>query len=86
MYVHMSGLPDVYFETKNTNLGKCWSALEWKMLIHFVAIWTMYCTDIWNMYLYSTDIWSDVQTFGKFYDQLVHFVFIWYILSGFGIV
>jgi hypothetical protein len=29
----------VYFKTKNTNLGKFWSALDWKMLIHLMAIW-----------------------------------------------
>jgi hypothetical protein len=28
---------------------------------------------------YFTDIWD-------FYDHLVHFVFIWYIISGFGII
>jgi hypothetical protein len=31
-------------------------------------------------------IWNIVQTFGIFYDYLVHFVFIWYIFSGFGIM
>jgi hypothetical protein len=31
-----SGLPDlVCLQTKNPNLGKFWSTLEWKMLIHF---------------------------------------------------
>jgi hypothetical protein len=27
-----------------------------------------------------------LQTFGIFYDHLVHFVLIWYIFSGFGIM
>jgi hypothetical protein len=27
-------------------------------------------------------IWNILQTFGIFYDHLVHFVFIWYIFSG----
>jgi hypothetical protein len=27
-----------------------------------------------------------LQPFGKFYDHLVHFAFIWYIYSGFGIM
>jgi hypothetical protein len=31
-------------------------------------------------------IWNILQTFGIFYDHLVHFVFIWYIFSGFGIM
>jgi hypothetical protein len=31
-------------------------------------------------------IWNILRTFGKFYGHLVHFVFIWYIYSVFGIV
>jgi hypothetical protein len=30
----------VYFQTKNTNLGKFWSALDWQMFFfNFMAIW-----------------------------------------------
>jgi hypothetical protein len=29
----------VCFQTKNPNLGKFWKALEWKMLLYFMAIW-----------------------------------------------
>jgi hypothetical protein len=35
--------------------------------------------------LYFMAIWNILQTFGIFYDHLVHFVFIWYIFSGSGI-
>jgi hypothetical protein len=31
-------------------------------------------------------IWNISRTFGIFYNNLVHFVFIWYISSGFGIM
>jgi hypothetical protein len=65
------GLPDGIFShqtTKNPNLDKFWSALDWKMLRYFMAI----CNILW--------------TFGIFYDNLVHFVFFWYIFSGFGFV
>jgi hypothetical protein len=31
-------------------------------------------------------IWNIVQTFRIYYDHLVHFVFIWYIFFGFGIM
>jgi hypothetical protein len=55
------GCQMVSFQTKNPNLGKYWRALDWKMLIYFMAIWNI------------------LQTFGIFYDQLVHFGFIWYI-------
>jgi hypothetical protein len=29
----------VYFKTQNPNLGVFWRAVEWKMLVHFTAIW-----------------------------------------------
>jgi hypothetical protein len=32
------GFQMVYFQTKNPNLGKFWKALDWKMLIYFIAI------------------------------------------------
>jgi hypothetical protein len=31
-------------------------------------------------------IWNTLRPFGIFYDHLVHFVLIWYIFSGFGIM
>jgi hypothetical protein len=39
-----------------------------------------------KMLLYLMAIWNVLWTFGIFYDHLVHFVFIWYIFSGFGIM
>jgi hypothetical protein len=33
----------------------------------------------WKMLIYFMAIWNILQTFGIFYDHLVHFVFIWYI-------
>jgi hypothetical protein len=32
------GCQTVHFQTKNPTLGKSWRALDWKMLIHFMAI------------------------------------------------
>jgi hypothetical protein len=29
------------FQTKNPNLGKFWRALDWKILIYFMAIWNI---------------------------------------------
>jgi hypothetical protein len=54
----------VSFQTKIPNLGKFWRALEFKMLIYFMAIWNI------------------LQTFEIFYNHLIRFVFIWYILSA----
>jgi hypothetical protein len=31
----------VYFQTEYPNLGKLWGALEWKMLVLFMAIWNI---------------------------------------------
>jgi hypothetical protein len=39
----------------------------------------------WKMFIYFMDIRNILLTFGIFYDNLVHFVFIWYIFSHFGI-
>jgi hypothetical protein len=55
------GCQMVSFQTKNPNLGKFRRALDWKMLIHFTAVFNI------------------LQTFGIFYDNLVHLVFVWYI-------
>jgi hypothetical protein len=37
-----------------------------------------------KMLIYFMAIWNILHTFGIFYDQLVHFGFIWYIFSGLG--
>jgi hypothetical protein len=33
----------------------------------------------WKLLIYFVPIWNILETFGIFYDHLVHFVFIWYI-------
>jgi hypothetical protein len=40
----------------------------------------------WKMLIYFMSICNILWTFGIFYDHLVHYVFIWYIFSGFGIM
>jgi hypothetical protein len=35
------GCQIVYFQTKNPNLGKFWSVLQWKMLVNFTAFWSL---------------------------------------------
>jgi hypothetical protein len=40
----------------------------------------------WKMLKYLMAIWNIFQTFGIFYDHLVHFVFISNFCSGFGIM
>jgi hypothetical protein len=45
-----------------------------------------YGTLDWKMLKYLMAIWNIFQTFGIFYDHLVHFVFISNFCSGFGIM
>jgi hypothetical protein len=47
-----------------------------------IPIWVNFgvCTLGWKMLIYFMVIWNILRTFGLFYDHLVHFVFIWYIL------
>jgi hypothetical protein len=40
----------------------------------------------WKKFIYVMAIWNILWILGIFYDHLVHFVFIWYIFSGFGIM
>jgi hypothetical protein len=35
------GCQMVYFQTKNSNLGKFWRALEWKRLVYFIFVWNI---------------------------------------------
>jgi hypothetical protein len=40
----------------------------------------------WKFFIYFMAICNILRTLVLFYDHLVHFVFIWYIFSGFGIM
>jgi hypothetical protein len=64
----------VCFQTENTNLGKFWRALDWKMLIYFMPIWNiLQIFGIFYRYLgYFTVIRGILQ------------ITIWYILCSFG--
>jgi hypothetical protein len=39
-----------------------------------------------KMLIYFMAIWNILRPFGTFCDHLVHFVLLWYIFSGFGIL
>jgi hypothetical protein len=39
-----------------------------------------------KMSIYFTAIWNILQTLGIFFDHLEHFLLIWYIFPGFGIL
>jgi hypothetical protein len=61
----------VYFQTKNPNLGKLWSALDWKMLIHFMAFWNI-------LVRFGKCLENAI--------YIVNFGFIWHIFPVFGIM
>jgi hypothetical protein len=60
------GCQMVCFQTKNPNLGNFWRALDWKMLIYFMAICNI------NGHLGSfMAIWYNLCSFGTFFAVLV---------------
>jgi hypothetical protein len=58
----MQGCQMVSFQTKNPKLGKFWGALDWKMLIYFMAIWNIY-----RHLGYFMTIWYILCSFGTFF-------------------
>jgi hypothetical protein len=53
----------VYFQTKNTNSGKFWRVLQWKMLAYLS----------YGNFVYFTIIWSILRTFGTFCGNFAYF-------------
>jgi hypothetical protein len=66
--VGSAGCQMVCFQTKNTNLGKFLRALDWKMMIYYMAIWNI---------LLAFGIFYD-HLVGTFCVHLVHFLRFWY--------
>jgi hypothetical protein len=60
-----------YFQTQNRNLGKFWRNLQWKMLVYFMAIWSIIRT-------FGIPI---LWLFGRFYGSLLNFFPFWYVVS-----
>jgi hypothetical protein len=57
-----AGLPDGLFSIfKIPNLGKFWSALEWKMLVYFMTIW-----NILRPFGVFITVWYSLLSFGIF--------------------
>jgi hypothetical protein len=58
------GCQMVYFQAKNSNLGKIWMTLDWKLLIYFMAIWNI---------LQTFEIFYDILcSFGTFFRFWYH--------------
>jgi hypothetical protein len=68
----------VYFQTKNTNLGKFWRIWQWKMSVNFVAIWSIlwpfvifYGYLVWFFsfwYVAPRKIWQPCKAFHYIFD------------------
>jgi hypothetical protein len=59
----------VRFQTKNPVLGKFWSALDWKMLIHFVTNWNILPRfgECYGHLVHFVSIWYIFHVFGIMY-------------------
>jgi hypothetical protein len=61
----------VYFQSKSTDLGKFWRALEWKMLTKFLIIYD-------HLEHYAA-IWYNLWQFGIVCGHLVYIFPFWYV-------
>jgi hypothetical protein len=61
----------VCFQTKNPNLGKFWRGLQWKILVYFMAIWSILRPfDIFYGHLvHFVVIWYIFARFGLLYQE-----------------
>jgi hypothetical protein len=67
-----------YFKTKNPNLGKFWRVLQWKVLVYFMAIWSiLWLFGIGILWLFGIGI---LWPYGIDYGNLLHFPQFWYVL------
>jgi hypothetical protein len=59
------------FQTKNTNLGKFRRVLQWKMLVYFMAIWSILrqCGIFCGHLVYFMVIWYIFPHFGILYQE-----------------
>jgi hypothetical protein len=55
-------------QTKSPTLGKFWMALDWKMLIYFMAIWNILQT-FEIFYDHFVFFWSIFSGFGIMYQE-----------------
>jgi hypothetical protein len=65
------GCQRVYFQTKNSNLGKFWRALEWKMLVYFMTILSILRPNgiVYGSLAHFVVIWYAFSRFGMLYRE-----------------
>jgi hypothetical protein len=48
----LQGCQMVYFQTKNPDCGKLWRGLQWKMLVYYKAIWSIFGYIVWSFVIF----------------------------------
>jgi hypothetical protein len=73
----------VFFQTKNPKSGNYWRVLQWKMLVYFWAIWSIFWRFgiFWGHLVYIEVIWYILRSFGILCGHLVYFSPFWYIFT-----
>jgi hypothetical protein len=60
-----------WFQTKNPNWGKFWSALDWKLLIYFMANWNILLRfgKFYGRLVHFVSIWEHFPVFGIMWQE-----------------
>jgi hypothetical protein len=64
IHLQLQGCQIVCFQTKNPNLGKFMRALEWEMLVYFMALWNIFLYILWS-FGNVVVVWRISPRFGK---------------------
>jgi hypothetical protein len=76
IWTHTTGFARCYIlKTQNSNLGKFWKALQWKMLVYLMAILFIllpFCS-FYGHFVHFMAILSILRPNSIFYGQLVYF-------------
>jgi hypothetical protein len=61
----------VYFQPKNPNLGKFYKVLQWKLLVHFMTIWSILrpFEIFYGHLVFLVVIWCIFPLFGILYQE-----------------
>jgi hypothetical protein len=60
----VQGCQMAFYQTKNPTLGKFWRVLQWKMLVYYLAIWSLY-----GSLVYFVFMWYTFSHFGVLYRE-----------------
>jgi hypothetical protein len=75
----------VYFQNKNPNLGQFRKVLHWKMLVYFMAIWSISRGTFYSHLVYFYQFGYIFTSLGIFLPVWVYFYQFGYIFTSLGI-